>query len=938
MPTNAEAPLPRAYDPGSVEDRIYALWEAGGYFRPAGDPARNPFTVIMPPPNVTGALHLGHALTIAIEDVLVRWRRMLGDPTLWLPGIDHAGIATQNVVEAELAREGRSRQAMGREAFLERVWDWVARYRSRIDLQTRRLGASCDWSRLRFTLDPGPQEAVRTTFFRLYRDGKIYRGHRLINWCPRCRTALSDLETEYAEEEGRLWYIRYPFADAAGQDPGAGVIIATTRPETIVADVALAVNPEDARWRHAVGRTVRLPLPDVQRLIPVLADPGVEIGFGTGALKITPGHDPLDFAIGERHGLEALTAIDWDGRMTPLAGPNHGLDRDAYRRKAVEDLRRTGALLKEEPHPHAVGHCHRCQTVVEPLISDQWFVDMDALAGKAAQVVRDGDVRIVPERFSKVYLQWLDNIRPWCISRQLWWGHRIPVWYCLRCDAERIFLTLRGGGGGSVAALTAAGQPYDALLAAAEHVTITEGVTPIVRMETPAADACPHCQRGPLVQDPDVLDTWFSSGLWPYSTLGWPRDSEDLRRFYPGSVMETGYDILFFWVARMVMLSCYNMNGIPPFRTVYLHGLVRDAQGRKMSKSLGNAVDPLEVGAQYGMDALRYTLATGSTPGNDMRLTDERLEGSRNFANKLWNGARFVLGEIGDHPVPPLAAVPPAALALEDRWILSRVHRLAGTVDDLLTQFQIGEAGRQVHDFLWSELFDWYVEASKVRLREGDRTPLAVLAPVLDRGLRLLHPFMPFVTEEIWQHLRPHLAEETAPALIIAAYPRGAAGWRDDAAERAFAAVQDVVGAIRAARAERGVEAGRWIEAYVAGGDDAPLYRAAAAVIGALARTRPLHVITARADAPAEPVVTQVLARAEVILPLGSLVDLDAERRRLRKEITEAEGRLQGLEAKLANTGFRAKAPADVIRREEARREEIRARAEGLRTRLTALG
>ena len=938
MTEAATPPLPKAYDPRAVEDRIYAFWEARGDFAPrTGAAGVKPFTIIMPPPNVTGALHLGHALTTTIEDLLVRWQRMRGAPTLWLPGVDHAGIATQNVVEAELAREGRTRHDLGREAFVERIWQWVGQYRPRIEAQLRKMGASCDWSRSTFTLDDGPQEAVRTTFVNLYRDGKIYRGRRIINWCPRCHTAISDLEVEYEEEVGRLWSVRYPFLDGSGD----GIVIATTRPETIVADVAVAVHPDDERWNALVGRQVRLPIPGIDRTIPIIADAAVTIGFGTGALKITPGHDSLDFEIGERHGLEAIRAIDWDSAMTAAAGPYAGLDRDEARRRAVQDLEATGALVKSEEYGHSVGHCQRCNTVVEPLVSDQWFVHMDDLAAAAAEVVRTGRMRIVPERFTKVYLQWLENIRPWCISRQLWWGHRIPVWYCLRCEAERITLTLRAAPGqegltATAATLAAQGLDYATISARAESYTIGEGVTPIVRVEPPPADACDRCGRGPLIQDPDVLDTWFSSGLWPHSTLGWPRATDDLRTFYPTSVMETGYDILFFWVARMVMLSCHNLGGLPPFQTVYLHGLVRDSQGRKMSKSLGNAVDPLMAGEQYGMDALRFTLATGSAPGNDMRLTEERLEGSRNFANKLWNGARFVLSELGTATVAP--PQPSDPLLLEDRWILSRLHRLARTVDTLMRDYQLGEAGRQIHEFLWGEFFDWYVEASKVRLRAGDRSPLPVLAQVLDHGLRLLHPVMPFLTEEIWQRLRPHLQDQTAEALIVASYPVGEDRWIQDDAERAFDALQEVVRAIRAVRTEKGVAAAHWVETYVVAPDNAAALQERAGVIEFLARARPLHIVSDRAAAPRDQVVTQVLSQAEVVLPLGGLVDLAAERQRLQKEIDAAEAHLARVTAKLAGDGFRSKAPPAVVAREEERRRDLESRREGLRRRLDALG
>ena len=959
--------LPKTYDPAAVEAPIYAMWESGGYFRPqARHPDGRPYCIIVPPPNVTGALHLGHALTTTIEDILIRWRRMRGDAALLLPGVDHAGIATQNVVEADIAKQGLSRHDVGREAFLERVWEWVARYRGRIADQQRRLGMSCDWEREVFTLDPGPQQAVGATFRDLHAGGKVYRGHRIINWCPSCRTALSDLEVEYEEEPGQLWYVRYPFQDHDGDDDAGGeggIVIATTRPETIPADVAVAVNPDDDRWRDVIGRRVMVPIPGIDRAIPIVADAAVEIGFGTGALKITPGHDMLDFEIGERHGLPAISVVDWDGTMTPESGPYEGLDRDVARERAAADLEAAGQLVRTEAHEHSVGHCQRCGTVVEPLISNQWFVDVEELAAKAAAVVREGEVRIVPERFAKVYLQWMDNIRPWCISRQLWWGHRIPAWYCLRCDGAEIQVSvprssLPGGGAGleesgagaqwsgAAAAVAAAGLRWERIAALTTELTIGRDVTPIVAAEDPAADGCGRCGRGPLVQDPDVLDTWFSSGLWPHSTLGWPQPGDDLARFYPGSVMETGYDILFFWVARMVMLGCHNMDGVPPFRTVYLHGLVRDAQGRKMSKSLGNGVDPLDVSDQFGTDALRFTLATGSSPGNDMRLTEERLQGSRNFVNKLWNGARFVLGELGDRVVAPRTAAGDPSLALEDRWILARLAGLTAGVDGLLGQFQLGEAGRRISDFLWGDFFDWYVEASKVRLRAGDDTPLGVLAHVLDQGLRLLHPFLPFATEAIWQRLRSHLAGEDGPALIIAAYPRPAApavgeAAADATAERGFAAVQEVVRAIRQVRADRGVEAPRWIEAYIVAGpqdDDAGPLRDRATVIEALARARPLHVVATRAEAPDAQVVTQVLDHAQVVLPLGGLVDLGQERARLDKQIAEAAQHGARLQGKLSNQGFTSKAPAAVVARERERLRELEQRLDGLRGRRHDLG
>ena len=911
-----DAALPPAYDPQAHEEAIYRFWEEGGWFAPAeeraagpGEEAREPFTIIMPPPNVTGALHLGHAITLTIEDALVRWHRMLGEPTLWLPGVDHAGIATQSVVEQQLAREGQTRHDLGRDAFVERVWQWVHRYRSRIEDQARRMGASCDWERSVFTLDDTPRRAVRKTFVDLFNDGRIYRGARIINWDPQMMTALSDVEVEYRESEGHLWHVRYAFVDERGEELAEGVTIATTRPETIPADVAIAVHPEDERWQPHHGRHVRLPLRGFERLLPIVADAAVDPDFGTGALKITPGHDQLDFEIGERHGLEPIRVVDWDGSITAEGGMYVGMDRDDARERIVEHLGEDGYLVETESHLHNVGHSQRSGVAVEPLVSNQWFVDTTELAAEGARVVREGEVRIVPERSTSVYLQWMENIRPWCISRQLWWGHRIPAWYCRVCDAEAI---IRGDDG---------------------EITIGDDAQPIVGHEDPAA--CPQCGRAELIQDPDVLDTWFSSGLWTHSTLGWPDESEDLARFYPSSVMETGYDILFFWVARMIMLGCYNI-GSAPFKTVYLHGLVRDAEGRKMSKSLDNVVDPLDKAEQYGMDALRFTLATGSTPGNDMRLTDERLEGARNFANKLWNGARFALGEIARSEAA-VGALPAdlSGAPLEDRWILSRLEATVANVDELLAQFQLGEAGRQIQDFLWSEFFDWYVEASKVRLRAGDASPLPVLAHVLDCGLRLLHPWMPFITEALWQRLPNRDGE----ALIAARYPQPGDGARDAEAEAQFGALQEIVRAVRQTRADYNVQAGRWVEIWVVCAE--PLRAAigaAAPAIETLARSRPLHIAASRGDAPSEQIASAVLPDAEVVIPLGELVDLEQERRRLEKELSQVEGRLKGAEAKLANEGFRSKAPAEVVRQAEDLAGELERQRAALAERIGGLG
>ena len=884
--------MAKAYDPSKVEGPLYEMWLKGGYFRAQIDPDKEPFCIIMPPPNVTGELHLGHALTATIEDCLIRWHRMLGDPTLWLPGVDHAGIATQNVVEKQLAKEGLSRHDLGREQFVERVWQWVRKYRGVIAHQHARLGASCDWDREVFTMDEGPQLAVRTTFAKLYNEGLIYRGERIINWCPRCQTALSDLEVEHEETDGSLWYVRYPLLDDAGNMTDEYVVIATTRPETIVADVAVAVNPSVERWKKIVGRKALLPI--IERQIPIIADEAVDPEFGTGALKITPGHDPVDFEIGQRHGLPAIVAVAGDGTMNAEAGPYEGMDRFECRKIIVADLERLGLIEKVEPHRHSIGHCERCGTVVEPMLSKQWFVKMEPLALPAIDVVKDGRIRMVPRRFESVYYHWMENIRDWCISRQLWWGHRIPVWRCKSCGEESALVVDPAG--------------------------------------------CAKCGSKELEQDDDVLDTWFSSGLWPHSTLGWPKDTEDLRYWYPTSVLETGYDILFFWVARMIMMGLYNMGEVP-FRHVYLHGLIRDAQGRKMTKSLGNVVDPLEAIDKYGCDALRFTLATGGAPGNDFRLSDERLESARNFANKIWNAARFVIsnveeggrgkeeGERGSLREPPL----------EDRWIISRLDTVAGETNKLLSEFQINEAARLLYEFFWNEYCDWYVEMAKVRLKAGDRSPMPVLVRVLESNMRLLHPFMPFVTEAVWQELRRTVEGLDPEALIVASYPKGGEG-ADAEAEQRLHTVIEVIRAIRNIRAERGVDPGRYIEAYVSSDGSLPALEAARPLVEALARVRPLHLVSDAAATPKTSVALAVLSEAHVVLPLAGMIDVESERSRLTAQLREAAGEVSRLEQKLGNEQFRSKAPAQVVAREEEKLAAARSRAEGLRGRLAGLG
>jgi len=922
LPIYQPANLPPAYAPHATEQRLYEWWESQGYFRPETlrekgliPPDARPWCITMPPPNVTGALHLGHAMTAAIEDLMTRYYRLRGRFALWLPGSDHAGIATQNVVERELAKEGLTRHDLGRERFIERCWQWKEVYHRRITDQHRRLGVSCDWTRERFTLDEGLSRAVRTAFVRLYKQGLIYRGAYLVNWCPRCESAISDLEVIGEERDSHLWYVRYPLVNDAWAGPtspglpyregeggwGSGqwaagatefIQMATTRPETILGDTAVAVSPDDARYRGWVGRIAVLPA--LGRRIPIIADELVDPAFGTGAVKVTPAHDPNDYEMGQRHGLEMPTVLTDDGHMNELAGPYAGLDRFACRQAIVADLQREGLLVKVEPYHHTVGTCQRCGTDIEPRISTQWFVRVKPLAEAALAATRSGRIRIIPRREELRWEQWMTNIRDWCISRQLWWGHRIPVWYCDDCGAQTC------------------------------------------ELEDPTV--CASCGSAHIHQDPDVLDTWFSSGLWPFSTLGWPDDTPDMRTFYPTDMRETGYDILFFWVAREVMLGLA-MVGDVPYRTVYLHGLIRDQQGRKISKSLPDAekYDPLTIIARYGADTLRYTLTTSSTPGNDMNLDPRRIEGARNFANKIWNAARFIVSNLPD-ALTPLGegASVRGNLTLADRWILSRYGRLVQEVTRLMDDYQYGEAGRQINDFLWSEFCDWYIEISKLRLYGADEdaanTARRVLVYVLERTLRLLHPFMPFVTEEIWQHL-PHEGE----SLMVARWPEPG-GLSDEVAEADMAVVMDLVRAIRNARAEYDVAAGRRIAAIVVGGERAAMLRQQAPVIAALAHVDPaqLRIEETLAQKP-EQAATLVVGTVECYLPLAGLVDIAAERARLTKEREEVTAQIARLEKLLANEGFTSKAPAPVVEKERARLAELQERLTRLQAHLAEL-
>jgi valyl-tRNA synthetase len=863
--TQTKDEIPKAYEPGRIEGKWYQFWLERGYFTPKIDPAKKPFVIIHPPTNITGELHLGHALTATLQDIMVRWHRMRGEPTLWLPGVDHASIATQVVVERILVQEGLDRQQVGREKFLERVWEWARTYRHTIVEQHKRLGASLDWTRLRFTMDEGPSRAVRTAFVRLYRKGLIYRGERIINWCPRCATALSDLEVDHKEMAGHLYYVRYPMAEG-----DSFITVATTRPETIVGDTAVAVNPEDERFKNLVGRKVILPA--VKRAIPIIADEAVSPAFGTGAVKITPAHDPVDFEVAQRHKLALVNILNPDASMNENAGPYAGQDRFACRKAILADLEKDCLLVKIEPYSHSVGHCQRCQTVIEPLASQQWFVKMKPLAEPAIKAVQDERINIIPARFTKVYLNWMENIRDWCISRQLWWGHQIPVWYCQDCG----------------------------------ELTVTVDVP----------TACRKCGSANIKQDPDVLDTWFSSALWPHSTLGWPDETEDLRYFYPTTVMETGYDIIFFWVARMIMMGLEDTGDIP-FRTVYLHGLIRDEKGEKMSKTRGNVLDPINVLEKYGTDALRFALLTGTAPGNDSKLSATKLEAGRNFANKLWNAARFVVRSV--EPDRTDMTIQWNLLPTEDRWILSRLSRTIAMVNKAMADFQFEEAQRQVHDFLWGEYCDWYIELAKIRLRQGGLSPVPVLVPVLETALRLLHPFMPFVTEELWQSLKSAgpAGWQATDSIMVAPYPEAEAKVIDAESERIMETVIEVIRCIRNARAEYNVATSRWVEAQVYAGALTPAISAYLPAIETLARAKPVTFLQKRRKArPGENVLVSVLKDAEVVIPMESMVDLEAERRRLQKEVEQNEAEAARLKARLKDRNFLTRAPEAVVEKE----------------------
>ncbi len=870
--------LPKVYDPRAVEKRIYQMWLDGGYFHAERDPKKKPFTIVIPPPNVTGQLHLGHAFDETLQDILIRYKRMRGYSALWLPGYDHAGIATQIKVEEQLRGEGLTRFDLGREKFLDRVWDWKNKYGDRIVEQLKTLGSSCDWERQRFTMDEGCSKAVREVFCSLYEKGLIYKGKRIINWCPHCTTALSDAEVEYEEKPGKLWHIRYPLSDGSGY-----ITVATTRPETMLGDSGVAVNPEDERYTHLVGKTCVLPL--VGREIPIVADEYVDRSFGTGCVKMTPCHDPNDFEVGLRHGLEQILVIDGEGKIIN-GGKYNGMDRYEARKAIVADLEEQGYLVKIEDHVHNVGTCYRCHSDVEPLASDQWFVKMEPLAREAIRVVEDGTIKFVPDRFAKTYLNWMNNVRDWCISRQLWWGHQIPAWTCADCG----------------------------------HMTVSR---------TDPTE-CEQCHSKNIERDPDVLDTWFSSALWPFSTLGWPDKTEDLEYFYPTDVLVTGYDIIFFWVARMIFSGMEHMKK-EPFRTVLIHGLIRDPQGKKMSKSAGNGVDPIEVIDRFGADALRFNIITGNSPGNDMRFYVERCEAMRNFANKIWNASRFVMMNL---TVTDKAL--PAKLELPDKWVLSKLNSLIREVNENFDRFELGIAAQKIYDFIWDTFCDWYIELSKPRLAEGDENAQRVLLYVLTDILKLLHPFMPFITEEIYQAL-PH----EKSALIIEDFPEFDDGLSFPAEEADFEKVIDAVGAIRSKRSAMNVPPSRRAKVIISTLTPEP-FRAGAPYIMRLASASQVEVTgmgEAGSDAEMEEkgMVTVVTHSARVFLPLRELVDIKAERERLEKELQKNRGFLEGQLKKLSNEAFVSRAPENVVAAEREKAEKLKALIENLEKSLEAM-
>ena len=859
--------LPKTYEPQQVESRIYQMWQDGGYFHAEKDESKKPFTIVMPPPNVTGQLHMGHAMDATLQDTLIRFKRMQGYNALWVPGVDHAGIATQIKVEEELRKEGLTRYDLGREKFLERVWDWKNKYGNRIVEQQKKLGASCDWDRARFTMDEGCSKAVREVFVSLYEKGLIYKGSRIINWCPHCVTALSDAEVEYVDKPGHLWHIRYPLADGSGE-----VIVATTRPETMLGDSGVCVNPSDDRYKDIVGKMVILPL--VNKEIPIVADDYAEMDFGTGCVKMTPAHDPNDFEVGLRHNLEVIRVLDDNGRVNENGGKYQGLDRYEARKQIVADLEAGGYLVKVEDYSHNVGTCYRCHQDVEPIISAQWFVKMKPLAQEAIRVVKEGETKFVPDRFSKTYMNWMENVRDWCISRQLWWGHQIPAWTCNDCG----------------------------------HITVSRE----------DACRCEKCGSTNITREEDVLDTWFSSALWPFETLGWPDKNADLDYFYPTDVLVTGYDIIFFWVARMIFSGCEH-TGKTPFHTVLIHGLVRDNQGRKMSKSLGNGIDPLEMIDKYGCDALRLNLITGNSPGNDTRFFTEKCEAMRNFANKLWNASRYVLMNLNEDAVNELPAA--EKLEIPDKWVLSKLNTLIAEVTENLEKYELGVAVQKVYDFIWDTYCDWYIELTKARLYSDDadrkQTALQVLVYVLDQLLRLLHPFMPFITEEIWQNL-PH----EGPALIAAQWPQYRQELAFSAEESHMESVMEAIRAIRARRTEMNVPPSKKAALYILTSKP-QVYTEGEGFIQRLAYADTVTLLSVEPE-NLDGMVTITTADAKLYIPMGQLVDVAKELERIAKELADARKFLASVEGKLANEKFVSRAPEAVVEAERQKAQKTR--------------
>ncbi len=845
--------LAKQYDPKDVEDRIYKFWLDGKYFHAKCDPDKKPYTIVIPPPNITGQLHMGHALDNTLQDILIRYRRMQGYDALWLPGTDHASIATEAKIVEAMRKEGITKENIGREGFLKRAWEWKEKFGGRIIEQLKKMGSSCDWDRERFTMDEGCSKAVKEVFVNLYNKGLIYRGERIVNWCPHCLTSISDAEVEYEDQAGHFWHLRYPFKDGSGY-----LELATTRPETMLGDTAVAVNPNDERYKDIVGKTLILPI--VHREIPVIADDYVEMDFGTGCVKITPAHDPNDFEVGLRHNLEVIDTFTDDAHIKPEWGKYAGMDRMEARKAIVEDLEKEGAIVKIEDYSHNVGVCYRCHSSIEPKVSKQWFVKMEPLAKPAIDCVKNGEVKFVPERFDKTYYHWMENIKDWCISRQLWWGHRIPAWYCDEC--------------GEV----------------------------VVSKETPTV--CPKCGCTHLTQDPDTLDTWFSSALWPFSTLGWPDKTPELAHYFPTSTLVTGYDIIFFWVARMIFSSVENMHE-RPFDTVFIHGIVRDAQGRKMSKSLGNGIDPLIVIDEYGADALRFTLATGNSPGNDMRFSDEKVGASRNFANKLWNAARFILMNLGEDEKAPHI---PDELALEDKWILSLFNKLTKEVTDNLDKFELGIAVQKLYDFIWDVFCDWYIEISKIRLNSGDekaaQTARDMLVYIMSNTLKLLHPFMPFITEEIWQTL-PHEGE----SIMISEWPVYKDEHNFSVEEQEMDRIMEAVRAIRNRRAEMNVPPSKKAKYYIATAHK-DTFEKAGIFMQRLASCSEAEIGDSFEIDDAVCIVT---TDAKIYIPLGELVDFEKEIARLNKEKEKVLKDLEFIDKKLNNENFVAKAPKAVV-------------------------